>query len=270
MRFGLASFAIAAAVACGSVRADDTAGARFGGLVMTATIPTMTTTGKRLPMSMRDPKRAADTLDEIFEELIEAYPEAVRSRLRQMYFRGPWRFDPELAQSGSRGGLYSELREDGLLLEVRLGTFLREMPLQRKDTLIHEVAVHAGQTVDRFRQLGAAFDGERLTPEWRRFTEGTAALVERLVREVVPAEYFVDEIERTTLDAETRARLLQSQHVLAKASVELYPWLALHLFYRDLSGTLTESEASRLVHYYRRAEAERHGPSGASAAALAH
>jgi hypothetical protein len=123
-------------------------------------------------------------IDAYFDDTIRNYSAQTKQLLRDMYYRNTNVIWDLRLQDGSQANW--SLEPNGLIFKMFIDSRLRECPIQVRLNKIHEIAVHIGQAHQRIEQIGYdAFMDE--LPTFRKFTEQSAAPVEKILYDVLPS-----------------------------------------------------------------------------------
>lgn len=201
-------------------------------------------------------------IDSYFDALVATYPASTTRLLRQMYYENKNISEQSglLAQQAVFAHTVITLKEDETNFAVVIDPLLRRSPSLLRLKLIHEIAVHIGQTHQRIHQVGSAgYAKERRTGEFVKFTELTAALVEKRVIDAIPIEIAVADIRLNIDDKTAREALLNDLKFRREATFALYPWLRQRLAYdaSTAQGPIGEYEIKRFVNFYETKELNR-------------
>jgi len=222
-------------------------------------VPTIKS-GDRLPASLDVPiVQVTQKIDSLFDELIVGYPDETKFLLRRIYYGRELLSDqPGLVAEGSVAAARAVLDNGKMSFDVRVDPILRKVPTLFRLTLIHEVAVHIGQMHQRMSQVPfETYRGQR--EAFLKFSELTAALVEKRVSDLLPVDVLMDDLRRNIADPVTRERLMEHVRFRHKSRFDQYPWLRQRLAYDKASKEppLPEWEIRQFVNFYETREANR-------------
>lgn len=143
-------------------------------------------------------------LDNLFHEVIQSYSPEVR-RVLETIWNDPQKrviANENIYQQGKAAvvSISIDPETSNIRTQVQTHPSILKSDLLIKLELLHELQ-HVGQIFERVERVGKiAFATEMDSPDWRKFTEMSAASVAFLSSRSVPLEHIIFEIDRVVTD----------------------------------------------------------------------
>lgn len=214
-----------------------------------------------LPKGMRETASVdLSGLDTAFDTIIAGYSPATRLQLREVYYGGLQLEDKPGLISGSRSFGEAQLTKDGskTSFKVTIDPLIRKCPGLFRLTLIHEVAVHVGQWLERISQVGIeTYLAQNQSQEFGLFSELSAHAAEKRVLDRIPLATLEKEIQSAFSDPALREDLLTEMRFRRRAKFENYIWLRMRVAYAKQSSLphLSEYQIREFLQIYEAKEA---------------
>lgn len=144
-----------------------------------------------------------ELLDQEFLAIIGGYSAPTQKLLRNMYFSGlNVTATPGLIQyHGAYAHWKLQFEDNTPVWRVYVAPEIMQSPLLYRLHLIHEVAIHVGQTHEYYLKFGMGRTIQDTTSlQFDRVTEMSAASVEKRILDQIPQKELDDEIRKTTPD----------------------------------------------------------------------
>lgn len=178
-------------------------------------------------------------IDRYFDDIIRGYPESTRQLLHDMYEDKENKYidsSKTSIEEGQQANWQLDHSENGNHFQMVIDTRLRNCPVTFRLNKIHEIAIHIGQAHQRLEQVGAdTFFRELGT--FRKFTEQSVVLAEKILHDALPREIIARDLENIR---HTSIFEVMEKDCLARKVINFDDYL--HMQHRDHCDKLTPSD----------------------------
>jgi len=142
----------------------------------------------------------ANKLDQLFDEISACYPPHIRKELERMYYDGKnVGFRNDLLKNSHAFGMHDKIIHNGQIefIVIADSTF-QKTPLFLKLLLIHEIAIHIGQSYMLAEEVMRANGGcapLSIYDRWfHQFSELAAAQIDKLIIDAIPIKAWKEDL----------------------------------------------------------------------------